>query len=124
MNDINHIHENFFHYFLQLKFKVKSLDYSVINNHSPLLQMLSDIGNSGSGIFDLHKREVIFYSSNFGTLLGYEYAEYKDFRQPFFASKIHPNDAFKRSINGISVLKLLNSFSRPEKLGHKLITEC
>ncbi len=123
MADINHIQEIFFKYLLQLKFDKKDLDYSVISKHMPVLQTISDVGNSGTGIFDLSKREVIFYSSNFGILLGYEPADYKNSGQHFFGSKIHPEDTLKCSVNGVSVLKLLNNFSSNEKLNYKLITE-
>ncbi|SRX76171.1 hypothetical protein [Aequorivita antarctica] len=87
MAEINHIQEIFFKYLLQLKFDKKDLDYSVISKHMPVLQTISDIGNSGTGIFDLSKREVIFYSSNFGILLGYEPADYKNSGQHFLVVK-------------------------------------
>jgi DNA-binding CsgD family transcriptional regulator len=88
-----------------------------------MIQILSDIGNSGTGIFDLCKREFIFHSSNFGILLGYKLDDYKNIGQEFFAGKIHPDDALKCSINGISVLKVLNNLSIDEKFNHKVITE-
>ncbi len=123
MTEQSHIQEIFFRYLLQIQFDEKDLDYSVINKHTSVLQTLSDIGNSGTGIFDLCKREVIFYSSNFGVLLGYEPNDYKNIGQQFFASKIHPDDALKCSNIGVSVLKILNNFSSDEKLNYKLITE-
>jgi DNA-binding CsgD family transcriptional regulator len=123
MTEHNHIQEVFFKYLSQIKLDEKNLNYSAINKHTSVLQTLSDIGNSGTGIFDLCKREFIFYSSNFGVLLGYEPGDYKDLGQQFFASKIHPDDAIKCSINGVSVLKILNNFSSDEKFNYKLITE-
>lgn len=123
MTEHNHIQEVFFKYLSQIKLDEKNLNYSAINKHRSVLQTLSDVGNSGTGIFDLCKREFIFYSSNFGVLLGYEPDDYKDLGQQFFASKIHPDDAIKCSINGVSVLKILNNFSSDEKFNYKLITE-
>ncbi len=123
MTEQSHIQEIFFRYLLQFRFNEKDLDYSAINKHASVLQTLSDIGNSGTGIFDLCKREVIFYSSNFGALLGYEPNDYKNIGQQFFASKIHPDDALKCSNIGVSALKILNNFSSDEKLNYKLITE-
>lgn len=123
MTEYNHIQEIFFKYLSQIKFNERNLDYSVIDKHTTVLQTLSDIGNSGTGIFDLCKREVIFYSSNFGVHLGYELNDFKDIGQQFFAGKIHPDDALKCSINGVSVLKILNNFSIDEKFNHKLLTE-
>jgi len=123
MTEQSHIQEIFFRYLLQIQFDEKDLDYSAINKHTTVLQTLSDIGNSGTGIFDLCKREVIFYSSNFGVLLGYAPNDYKDIGQQFFAGKIHPDDALTCSINGVSVLKILNNFSLDEKFNHKVVSE-
>lgn len=123
MTKQNDIQEIFFKYLTQFNFDERNLDYSKVINHEKALQTLSDIGNSGTGIFDLSKRKMIFYSSNFGKLLGYHPEDYKRIGQQFFASKIHPADAYKCSLNGVSLLKLMSSFSSNEKLNHKMITE-
>lgn len=117
------IQEVFFKFLMQYSYDEKNLDYSVVPNHALALQRLSDVGNSGTGIFDLSKREMIFYSSNFGELLGYKPPDYKDIGQMFFGGKIHPDDAIKCSISGVSVLKLFGHFSSDEKLNHKVIRE-
>jgi DNA-binding CsgD family transcriptional regulator len=88
-----------------------------------VLQILSDIGNSGTGIFDFAKKQTIFYSSNFGRLLGYSLNDYKEIGQQFFADKIHPEDALSCSLNGVSILKILSNFSSDEKLNYKSISE-
>lgn len=123
MTEQNSIEEIFLKFLTQYQFDEESLDYSVVAKHSRVLQTLSDIGNSGTGIFDFCKREIIFYSSNFGSLLGYELSDYQELGQYFFANKIHPDDALKLSLNGVTILKLLNSFSSDEKLNHKHIYE-
>lgn len=123
MTSLNQIQEIFFKYLLQIKFDENQLDYSGLIKHKQVLQTIADVGNSGTGIFDLCKREVIFYSSNFGVLLGYDPDDYMDSGQAFFADKIHPEDALRCSINGVSVLKVLSNFSNDEKFNHKLITE-
>jgi len=64
MTEQNSIEEIFFRYLTQFKFDEENLDYSVVKKHTVILQTLSDIGNSGTGIFDFCKRQVIFYSSN------------------------------------------------------------
>ncbi len=124
MTEQNSIEEIFLKFLTQYKFEEESLDYSVVEKHSRALQTLSDIGNSGTGIFDFCKRKIIFYSSNFGSLLGYQQADYQELGQYSFASKIHPEDALKLSINGVTILKLMNSFSSDEKLNHKNLNNC
>ena len=123
MTQQDNIQEVFFKYLTRYHFDPKDLDYSIVSAHQSALQTLSDIGNSGTGIFDLSKRQMIFYSSNFGKLLGYQKSDYMELGQHFFAGKIHPDDALSCSINGVSILKILSNFSRDEKLNHKMITE-
>lgn len=119
----NSIEEIFFKFLEQFKFEEEQLDYSVVQKHSVILQALSDMGNSGTGIFDYCKRQVVFFSSNFGGLLGYAPSDYKETGQQFFAGKLNPDDALMLSINSISALKIFNHFSSDEKLNHKMISE-
>lgn len=123
MNENNNIQDVFFKFLNQFKYDEASLDYSVVAKHALILQSLSDIGNSGTGVFDFCKRQFIFYSSNFGGLLGYAPSDYKEIGQQFFADKIHPEDALKLSISGVTALKIFISFSSDEKLNHKVINE-
>lgn len=117
------IEEIFFKFLEQFKFDEAELDYSIVQRHAEVLQTLSDMGNSGTGIFDYSKRQFLFYSSNFGGLLGYALADYKETGQQFFMSKIHPDDALMLSINSVSILKIFNHFASDEKLNHKMISE-
>lgn len=123
MNNNESIEEIFFKYLSKFKYNEEQLNYSIVSGHTRALQSLSDIGNSGTGIFDFSKRQMIFYSSNFGALLGYKPSDYQETGQQFFASRIHPDDALKCSISGVSVLKLYSYFSSDEKLNHKVIRE-
>lgn len=123
MSQPSSIEEIFFHYLLQYQFDENDLDYTVIPRHVASLQALSDLGNAGTSIFDLSKREIIFYSSNYGRLLGYEPADYAETGQQFFDGKIHEDDKRLSSINGVTVLKLFDWFSSDEKVNHKLVNE-
>lgn len=66
---------------------------------------------------------MVFYSSNFGTTLGYKPADYEEAGQYFFARKIHPEDLQKLSISGITALKIFLNMGNDEKLNHKVINE-
>jgi len=123
MAEENSIEEIFFKFLMEYKFDEQDLDYSLVQKHTTALQALSNIGNSGFNIFDLYKRQTLFYSSNFGQLLGYKQADYETAGQNFFASKIHPEDALSLSLKSISVHKIFKGFSSDEKLNHKMISE-
>jgi len=123
MPEQNSVEEIFFKFLMEYKFDEKDLDYSLVQKHITALQTLSSIGNSGFSLFDISKREVLFYSSNFGQLLGYVQSDYEKTGQQFFVSKIHPEDALQLSLKSISVFKIFNAFSSEEKLSHKTISE-
>jgi len=63
----NSIEEIFFRFLEQFTFDEAQLDYSIVEKHSVILQALSDMGNSGTGIFDYCKRQMAF-ASKFGLL--------------------------------------------------------
>lgn len=123
MAEHNKIEEIFFEYLLQYQFDECDLDNSLFEKHKGVLQKLSDVSNSGICVFDVCKRQVVFYSSNFGKLLGYSPADYQETGQHFFESKIHEDDKRDLSFNGVTVFKLFNNFSSDEKLNHKLVNE-
>lgn len=123
MNEQNSVEQIFFRYLMQYEFEPYNLDYTLVKNHARVLQNLSDVSNSGTSIFDLCQRQILFYSSNYGRLLGYVPSDYQAIGQQFFEQRIHEQDKYRSSMNGVSVLKLFNNFSREEKLNHKLVNE-
>jgi DNA-binding CsgD family transcriptional regulator len=123
MSKESSIQEIFFKFLMKYKYDQEDLDYSVLPKHIAALQTLSEIGNSGVNIFDVNKKEVVFFSPNFGKLLGYSAADYADTGHHFFDQKIHPDDNLKLALNSISILKIFDKFSRDEKLNHKSIYE-
>ncbi|MBI1226377.1 MAG: PAS domain-containing protein [Bacteroidetes bacterium] len=123
MSEQNSIDEIFFKFLMSYKYDDKDLDYALVDKHISSLQYLSNIGNSGFSVFDFCKRETIFYSSNFGQMLGYSPVDYEKTGHLFFSAKIHPEDALQLSLRSVSILKIFNGFSADEKLSHKIISE-
>jgi DNA-binding CsgD family transcriptional regulator len=105
------------------KFSPDEIDYSLFEEKKVILQNLANIGNSGVSVFDVIKKEHIFYSPNFGVLLGYDLAQIEQTGHVFLDKKIHPVDFVTLMQNGISILKLFFQFSEDEKLNYKLINE-
>lgn len=123
MSEQNSIQEIVFKYLSQYHFEEKNLDYSILPKHIEALQTLASLTNSGVSIFDINKKEIVFFSANYGKLLGYTSDDYKDLNCWFFESKIHPEEKHQLALNGLSSLKMFNVFSREEKLNHKVIHE-
>lgn len=123
MSKENSIEEIFFKFLIKYQFNQDELDYTLLPKHIASLQLLSEIGNSGVNIFDVNKKEIAFFSPNFGKLLGYTPADYQETGHYFFDQKIHPEDKLKLALNSISIFKIFDSFSIAEKRNHKSIYE-
>ncbi len=119
----NPIKQVFFGFLERLRFEEKDLNPQLLEQHLERLSWLSQVGNSGINVFDLQKREIVFYSPNFGTQLGYKPDDYEGLNHRFFESKIHPEDQLPCALNGISAYKLLGTFAPEEKRQYKIITE-
>lgn len=107
----------------QQVFIKEKLDYTVLDKHIPLLRTIAQMGNSAVSVYDLCQEEHVYYSSNFGTLLGYNAEEATQKGKEYWDSKIHPEDYIALTLSSMSVLKLFNQFSAVEKANHKFISE-
>ena len=104
-------------------YRAEDLDYSLFERQIPILQSLATISNTGVSVFDISKKEHLFYSPNFGVLLGYDLNEIMEQGQEFLDEKIFPDDYIKLVKNGILLFKLYDQFSEDERSNYKLINE-
>jgi DNA-binding CsgD family transcriptional regulator len=123
LRNMNEILETVFKYINQLRFDGADLDYSVVPKHIRVLKTLSEITQSGTEIFDLNRKEIIFFSPNFGKVLGYTSSDYETLNYHFFDGKIHPGEKRQLALNGLASLKMFHNFSSDEKFNHKVIHE-
>jgi len=121
--DQNKITKKYFDVLNQQTFDAKKLDYSIFEQQRPFLQTLSDKANCGVSVFDLYKKEHIFYSPNFGRFLGYNLDEILEKGHDFWDTKIHPDDYVSLNQHGILMFKLFCQFTTDEKVNYKLISE-
>jgi PAS domain-containing protein len=117
------INRIFFDLFEQQTFSENELDYSILERHKPQLQKIADIGNSIMSVLDIHKKQHVFYSSNFGKILGYSQQEVETYGEYFMNAKMHPDDLLGVTKNGLTGFKLFFQMSENEKLNHKIIHE-
>jgi DNA-binding CsgD family transcriptional regulator len=121
--NLNQISDTYSKLLNQQKFVPRELDYASFDKHKLLLQTLATLGNTGVSVFDLYKKNHLFYSPNFGSLLGYNSTTILEKGSHFWDSKINPEDFIAIMENGISLLKLYFQFSTDEKTNYKLINE-
>ena len=90
--DKSNIDNIYFKLLTQQQFVEEQLGYSNIDKHIPTLQALATIGNSRISVFDLFKKEHIFYFPNFCAMLGYNVQDIVDKGHSFLDSKICPEN--------------------------------
>lgn len=113
-------------YYEQLQrqqFVAEELDYAVFEIHRPVLRTLAALGNSGISVYDMFKKEHLFYSPNFCAALGYDMSEVVADGQQYLDSRIHPDDHLILMKNGILLLKMFSKLPGNEKAHYKLINE-
>ena len=65
MSNENSIQEILFKFLMKYEYDQQELDYSVLPKHIATLQTLSNIGKSGVNIFDVNRKEIVFFFSQF-----------------------------------------------------------
>lgn len=123
MNKAENMNALYFELLNSQTFHVKDLDYSILDKHKMQLQLLADVGNSVINVMDIFQKKHVFYSSNFGSVFGYNAKDVESYGENFMKSKIHPDDFPLVMKSGLACLKLYLNFSKEEKLSYKLINE-
>lgn len=123
MNELEQIGALYYELIGAQDFVQEELDYALLEEHRRSLSHLARIGNSGISVFDLYRKEHVYYSPNFAAVLGYDVAMIHAHGNEFLDAKIHPEDFVVLLKNGITLLKLFYAFSREEKNSYKLINE-
>ncbi len=104
-------------------FEPKSLDYSKLDEHISFLTRLDVIENSSISIFDLYRKDHVFISGKFASMLGYNPEEIKQKGSDFFDQLIHPEDYYLLMKNGIELLRLAFSVPVNNRKDYKQISD-
>ncbi|MBS4001101.1 MAG: PAS domain-containing protein [Desulfobulbaceae bacterium] len=119
----NNIALTYFELLQQQNFQLDKLDYSLLEKHKSKLQIIADISNCGVSVFDLFKKEHVFFSPNFGALLGYDLNNIMQQEHDYWDSLIHPDDYIMLMEVGITLLKLFFKLNKEDKINHKLVND-
>jgi DNA-binding CsgD family transcriptional regulator len=123
MKPIEKLNEEYFQVFESQIFNTDDLDYSRLDEHIAFLTRLDVIENSSISVFDLYRKEHVYISGKFATMLGYNQEEIKMKGNDYFDRKIHPDDFYFLMKNGIELLKLAFSVPVAERRDYKLISD-
>ena len=105
------------------RFVESELDYSILDYHKPFLERLDVIDSSTITIFDLYKREHIYISSKFETVLGYDIDEAHKVGTEYFNRLVNPDDLISLTEAGVYFLEMSFKVPMEEIRDHKLITD-
>jgi DNA-binding CsgD family transcriptional regulator/PAS domain-containing protein len=99
------------------------LDYSILDGHRTFLEQLSRVENSAVTLFDMYKREHVFASYNFTSLLGYDPDGLETLTNEYFDSRIHPDDFAKQMRNSLNAFRFMFTINPAERNHYKYINE-
>lgn len=94
-------------------FVESELDYSVMDYHRPFLERLDVIDSSVITVFDLYKREHVFISSKYESILGFNIKDADDEGIEYFNRNIHPDDIILLTEAGCYFMEM--SFAVPKE---------
>lgn len=103
-------------------FLEQELDYSIMDKHRPFLETLDLVDNSVITVFDLFKREHIYISPKFETLLGYDVSDAHEAGTDYFNQMIHPEDFILLTEAGVYFLEMTFNISNEKLKNYKLIS--
>ena len=121
--DISELQQVYVALLQQPGFIPEELNYSVFEKHKPVLQNLAMFSKSGISVFDCYQMKHIFYSPNFCSVLGYDVDDFVSKEHDYLDSRIHPDDYYVLTQNGISLLKLFYELPPKERMNYKLVSE-
>lgn len=123
MNNIQQLLQEY-HQVLSMQHIVEDvLDYARLDEHLPFLKQLDTIGNSAVSVFDLFKKEHVFVSSGFGTMLGYDLERVEQEGNSYFDSRVHPEDLELLLKHGIELLKFCFALPPDVRKDYKLVND-
>lgn len=122
-NEIPFLQEKYTRLLEKQQFNEKNLDYSILEQHLPVLQKLAETSNSLVTVFDLFQKRHVFHSTHSESFMGYSKTEFEEGGEYFLDSKTHPEDYATLLKNGITLFKVLTVLPLEMKLNCKLINE-
>ena len=104
-------------------FNESELDYSIAERHIELLKVMDVIENSSLEIFDLFKKDHIFFSTRFESLFGFDIEQAITNRHDYLDSRIHPDDSRDMLRAGNYFLRIAFSMPPDKRKEYKLIAD-
>ena len=123
MTELETIGREYYALLGQQRFEEEDLDYSVLNRHTPFLDKLAQVNNSGLTVFDLFQKRHLYTSYNFSELFGYDMTAIREQGNQYFDSRVHPEDYLQLLRNGISIMQFYYSLPKEERAEYKFINE-
>lgn len=120
---IKKLFSDYFQLLSQQQFNPKLLDYTIVERHKQLLDQIDIIETCAYSIFDLYKKDHIYYSKNHTTLFGWDIAEAHDVGLDYTTMRIHPDDLQELAEAGNYFIKLSLQIPIADKKKFKLIQD-
>ncbi len=120
MNTLKKTEQEYYTILNQQEFDKSKLDYTILEKHTPFLNQMAQVKNSGLTVFDLNKKEHVYSSFNLTNLFGYDLNKIDT---NYYNSRVHAEDLISLMNVGILVLRKLYELPIKERKDYKLQNE-
>jgi DNA-binding CsgD family transcriptional regulator len=120
MNRLRNLQERFVQLLDSQQFVESALDYRIVERHVKLLRQLDAINTGAISLFDLFRREHVFFSPKFGIILGWDMTRAEKEGTAYTNSRIHPDDLLLLTEAGTHFTSLVFSLSPNARRDYKM----
>ncbi len=119
--------QNLYHDYYQLlakqSFDAEKLDYRILERHKKLLDQLDVVGSSAISIFDMYKKEHVYFSSKYNTLFGYDIDQAHAEGNSYADRRVHPDDMPSLLEAGMDFLRFIYAVEPAHRRDYKMVSQ-
>lgn len=105
------------------KFVEEDLDYSILDFHIRFLDQLDVIESSSISIFDLYRRDHVYFSRKFDTVFGWDLDKAHREGAAYANRKVHPDDVLPMWQAGNHFFRMAHDVPPEQRRDYKVIQE-
>lgn len=120
---IKRLNERHYRLMSSLIFDKADLDDNILNRHISFLNQLDAVSSGAISVFDLSRREHVYWSSKFETIFGWDMAKAQEEGNAYGDNRVYPEDLIQMLEAGYYFMRFALSIPPDKRKDFKLVTE-
>ncbi len=117
------LYQQHFQFYQELNIREEDVDYRLLDRHLAFLDTLDVVQSSSISVFDMYRKEHVYLSRKFETVLGYDLEEASREGNQYFDDRIHPEDLEILLTEGLYFLRMGRSLPGDQWKDYKYISD-